>query len=149
VVRPAHRPLQRPPSDRYAAAAETAPDPSGSVPRALVGAVGPAAIGAVLLVLLGSPLALSEPLVIVAVLLGLGTGAGTRLGGGTLVPTRRRRAIAVVVALLAVALAELAVWQLAIGQGGVLPFLDYQGLVFGPIAVLQPIVAGTAAWATA
>jgi hypothetical protein len=103
----------------------------------------------VLLVALGSPLAVSEPLVIVALLLGLVTGVGARLGGGGRVPVGRRRAIAVVAALAAVAVAEVAVWQLALAQGGVLSFLDYQGLVFGPIALLQPIVAGTAAWATA
>ena len=99
--------------------------------------------------LLASPLAVVEPLVLVALLLGLGTGAGTRLGGGSRVPVPRRRAIAVVAALAAVALAEIVVWQLALGEGGVLPFLDYQWLVFGPIAILQPVAAGLAAWATA
>jgi hypothetical protein len=147
VVRPAQRALDRPPSERYAA--ETAPTPSGSLPRALVGGAVPAAIGGVVLVAIGSVLAVSEPLVIVALLLGLVTGVGTRLGGGTRVPIGRRRTIAVAAALTAVGLAEVAIWQLALGQGGVLSFLDYQGLVFGPIAVLQPIVAGTAAWATA
>jgi hypothetical protein len=149
VVPPTQRALVRPPSDRYAATAEAAATPSGSPARALLGAVGPAAIGCLLLVLLGSPLAVSEPLVIVALVLGLGTGVGTRLGGGSRVAPWRRRAIAVTAALASVALAEVAVWQLALGEGGVLPFLDYQGTVFGPIAVLQPIVAATAAWATA
>lgn len=142
--------LERPPSERYAEAdpgADAAP--SGSVPRALVGAVGLAAIGGLLLVLLGSPLAVSEPLVLVALGLGLVTGVGARSGGGSRVPARRRRTIAVAAALGAVALAELVVWQLALGEGGVLPFFDYQWTVFGPIAVLQPIVAGSAAWATA
>ena len=64
-------------------------------------------------------------------------------------PTGRRRTIAVAVALAGVAVAELVVWQLALREGGVLPFLDYQWLVFGPIAVLQPPVAALAAWATA
>ena len=84
-----------------------------------------------------------------ALLLGLATGAGRRLGGGTRVPVPRRRAIAVAAALAAVALAEIVVWQLALGEGGVLPFLDYQWLVFGPIAILQPVAAGLAAWSTA
>lgn len=119
------------------------------MPQVLVGAVGPAAIGGGLLVLLGSPLAVSEPLVVVALLLGLGTGFGARLGGGSRVPIRRRRAIAVTAAIVAVAIAEIAIWQLALGEGGVLPFLDYQWLVFGPSAVLQPVAASLAAWATA
>jgi hypothetical protein len=141
--------LERPPSERYAAFAARAPGPTGSVPRALGGAVVPAAIGGVLLVLLGSPLAASEPLVLVALLLGLGTGLGTRLGGGTRVPAGRRRTIAVGAALASVAVAEVVVWRLAIGEGGVLPFLDYQLTVFGPIAALQPPVAAVAAWAAA
>ncbi|HEX7471871.1 MAG TPA: hypothetical protein VF323_02215 [Candidatus Limnocylindrales bacterium] len=150
VVRPTQRTLERPPSERYAEAdAGAEATPSGTVLRAFVGAVGPAAIGGLLLVLLGSPLAVSEPLVVVALVLGLGTGVGARLGGGTRVPVRRRRTIAIGAALIAVVVAEVLVWQLALGEGGVLPFFDYQWLVFGPIAVLQPIVAGSAAWATA
>lgn len=150
VIRPRQRTLERPPSERYAdAAADDGPTLSGSAIRASIGALGPAAIGGLVLVMFASPLAVSEPLVLVALLLGLGTGVGARLGGGTRVPVRRRRTMAVAAALGAVVLAELAVWQLALGEGGVLPFFDYQWLVFGPVAVLQPIVAGSAAWATA
>jgi hypothetical protein len=87
-------------------------------------------------------MALSEPLVLVAVLLGAVTGLGTRLGGGTSVPVRQRRAIAVAVALIAVAVAEFIVWRLALAEGGVLGFVDYQLQVFGPVAILQPIAAG-------
>ena len=86
---------------------------------------------------------------VVALMLGLGTGAGTRLGGGSRVAVRRRRTVAVGAALAAVVLAEIVVWQLALGQGGVLPFLEFQWQVFGPVAVLQPLAAGLAAWATA
>jgi hypothetical protein len=148
VVRPSQRTLERPPSERYGPE-DAQPIPSGSLPRALAGAVGPAIIGGGLLVLFASPLAVVEPLVVVALLLGLGTGTGTRLGGGSRVPVRRRRALAVVAVLAAVALAEIVVWQLALGEGGVLPFPDYQWLAFGPIAILQPVAAGLAAWATA
>jgi hypothetical protein len=149
VVRPGQRPLERPPSDRYATTAEAAPAASGSLVRVLAGAVVPAAIGGGLLVLFASPLAVSEPLVVVALLLGLGAGFGARLGGGTRVPVARRRAIAAAAALATVALAELVVWRLALGEGGVLPFLDYEWLVFGPVALLQPLAAGLAAWAAA
>jgi hypothetical protein len=145
--------LERAPSERYldadGAPSGGGPEATGSIARAVVGAVGPAVIGAVLLIVVASPLAMSEPLVVVAALVGLGAGFGTRLGGATRVPVRRRRAIAVGAALAAVALAEVAVWQLALGMGGVLPFLDFQGQVFGPLAVLQPIAAGVAAWAVA
>ena len=150
VVRPSQRTLERPPSERYAGAPTDADAvPSGSAIRAAIGAIGPAAAGGLLLILFASPLAVSEPLVIVALLLGIGTGLGARFGGATRVPVRRRRAIAVAAALGTVIVAEVAVWQLALGEGGVLPFLDYQWLVFGPVAILQPIVAGSAAWAAA
>jgi hypothetical protein len=149
VVRPSQRALERAPSERYGTAAEVAPSARGSVLRSLVGAVGPGAIGGALLILFGSPLAVSEPLVVVALLLGLGAGFGARLGGGSSVPVRRRRAIAVAAALAGVAIAEVVTWQLALGEGGVLPFLDYQWLVFGPIALLQPLAAGLAAWSAA
>jgi hypothetical protein len=148
VVRTPQRQLERPPSERYGAAAAPA-SPTGSVARAVVGAVGPAAVGAGLLVVLGSPLAIAEPLVVVALLLGLAAGAGARLGGGSRVAVPRRRAIAVTAAIAAVAVAEVVVWLLALAEGGVLPFLDYQWLVFGPAAFLQPVAAGLAAWATA
>jgi hypothetical protein len=145
VVRPAQRALERPPSERYAADAEAASPRRGSLPLALVGALVPAAFGCGLLVLLASPLAVSEPLVVVAVLVGLAAGLGARFGGGDVVPVRRRRRIALGAALAAVAVAEVIVWQLALGEGGVLAFFDYQWVVFGPVAALQPIAALLAA----
>jgi hypothetical protein len=149
VVRPVQRALERPPSERYGPQDGAPPSRRGSVALAVVGAVLPAAIGSGLLVLFGSPLAVSEPLVVVAVLVGLAAGLGARFGGGDCVPVRRRRRIAVLAALAAVAIGEVIVWQLALGEGGVLPFLDYQWLVFGPVAVLQPIAAVLAAWSAA
>ena len=121
----------------------------GSSPRAAVGAAIPAIAGAALLVLLASPLALVEPLVVIAVALGLAAGFGARWGGGNATPRSHRRAIAVVVAVIAVALAEFVVWRLALAEGGVLPIVDYEVQVFGPVALLQPLSAGIAAWATA
>ena len=108
-----------------------------------------AAIGAAILVEVASPMALSEPLVVVAVLLGVATGIATRLGAGTSVPASRRRALAVAVTLVAVGVAEFIVWRLALSEGGVLGFVDYQLEVFGPIAILQPIAAAIGAAATA
>lgn len=148
VVRAGQRTLERPPSERYGAP-EPEPSRGGSPAKALVGAIVPALVGGGLLVLFAAPLAVAEPLVVVALVLGLATGVGTRLGGGDRVPVPRRRAIAIGAALGSVALAEVVVWQLALGEGGVLPFLDYQWLVFGPTTALQPVAAGLAAWATA
>ena len=152
VVPPGRRVLAHPPSDRYAAT-DAPPDvlasPTGSLARAAVGAIIPAGIGAAILIVLASPLALVEPLVVVAVLLGLVAGAGARWGGGTATPRSRRRLIAVVVGVLAVAVAEFIVWRLALAEGGVLPFADYALQVFGPVTILQPLSAALAAWATA
>jgi hypothetical protein len=152
VVPPGHRVLAHPPSDRYATAGATADvsePPTGSLARSAVGAVLPATAGAAILVVLASPLALVEPLVVVAVLLGLAAGLGARWGGGTATPRSRRRLIAVVVGVLAVVVAEFIVWRLALAEGGVLPFADYALQVFGPVAILQPLSAALAAWATA
>jgi hypothetical protein len=143
------RVLDRPPSERYGTETAAEPAPSGSLARAAVFAILAAAAGVAILVEIGSPMALSEPLVVVAAILGLATGIATRLGGGTLVPRRRRRALATAVALVAVGVAEFIVWRLALSEGGVLGFVDYQLQVFGPVVILQPVAAAIAAWATA
>jgi hypothetical protein len=54
-----------------------------------------------------------------------------------------------VVALIAVAVAEFIVWRLALAEGGVLSLVDYEAQVFGPVAILQPVAAALAAWASA
>jgi hypothetical protein len=148
----ARRVLERPPSERYAATSVTSVtgDPvTGSIPRAAVGAIVPAAIGGAVLVALASPLALAEPLVAVALIVGLSAGFGARRGGSSGVTRSRRRAVAVAVTLVAIGIAELIVWQLALAQGGVLSFVDYEVQVFGLVAILQPLAAGLAAFASA
>jgi hypothetical protein len=144
----ARRRLERPPSDRFALA-EAEPDRSGSIPRAFVAAAVASLAGAAILVVLASPLALSEPLVLVALVTGLVAGRGARWGGGGVVSTRRRRMIATSIVLAAIAAAQVVVWQLAIGEGGVLPLGEYLVAVFGPVAPLELVAAGAAAWATA
>ena len=141
------RRLEHPPSDRFGVPPE--PDLNGSLRRAVGGAALPSLAGAVLLVVLASPLALSEPLVLVALLTGIVAGRGARWGGGRVVSQRRRRAIATTAVLLGIAAAQIAIWQLAIAEGGVLPLGDYLLAVFGPIAPLELIAGGAAAWATA
>jgi hypothetical protein len=143
------RVLDRPPSDRYGGEEPPQRTPIGSLPRAAVFAILAAAVGAAILVEVASPMALSEPLVVVAALLGVATGIATRLGAGTSVPASRRRALALVVALVAVGVADFIVWRIALSEGGVLGFVDYQLEVFGPIAILQPIAAAIGAAATA
>ena len=142
------RTLDRPPSERYGG--DTAPpEPSGSWAHAVVAAVVPALAGVALLVVLASPLAMSEPLVLVALAVGVAVGRGARWGGGTAVPAPQRRAIASIVVLIALAGAQVVIWRLAIGEGGVLPLVDYLLTVFGPVAPLELVVGTVAAWAAA
>jgi hypothetical protein len=140
--------LDRPPSERYGG--DTAPlEPSGSVARAVVATVVAALVGGAIVVLLASPLAMSEPLVLIALLVGVVAGRGARWGGGTVVPLPRRRTIAAIVVLVVLAFAQVAIWRLAIGEGGVLPLVDYLLTVFGPVAPLELVVGTVAAWAAA
>lgn len=149
VPKAVRRTLDRPPSERYRGIDGDGPSatPSGSGRRALAGALVPGIVGGGLLVLFGSPLSLSEPLVAVALALGIGTGLGARRGGGSRVPARRRKTLAVAVAVIAVVAAELVVWRLALAEGGVLGFTDYELQAFGPVSILQPLAAALAAWA--
>ena len=144
------RTLPRAPSERYAGLESedgSATPPTGSMRRALVVALVPGVVGGGLLVLFGSPLAIPEALVAIALALGVATGLAARRGGGSRVPLRRRKTLAVAVAVVAVFVAELVVWRLALAQGGDLGFADYQLQAFGPVAILQPIAAALAAWA--
>jgi hypothetical protein len=142
------RRLEHPPSDRFVVPSPEA-DVNGSLPRTVAGAALPSLAGAVLLVVLASPLAVSEPLVLVALLTGIVAGRGAKWGGGRVVSRQRRRAIATVAVVLGIAAAQVAIWQLAIGEGGVLPLGEYLVAVFGPVAPLELIAGGAAAWATA
>jgi hypothetical protein len=144
----ARRRLERPPSDRYAIREpETAP--TGSFARAIVAAAVASLAGAGIVVILASPLALSEPLVLVALATGLAAGRAARWGGGGVVSGRVRRTIATSIVIAAIAAAQVVVWQLAIAEGGVLPLGDYLLAVFGPVAPLELVAAGLAAWASA
>jgi hypothetical protein len=142
------RRLERPPSDRFLIVERDA-GRAGSIARAIAGAALPSLVGAAIVVVLASPVAVSEPLVLVALLTGLVAGFGARWGGRGAVSTKRRRAIAIAAVVLALAGAQVAIWQLAIGEGGVLPLGDYLLQVFGPVAPLELIAGGVAAWASA
>jgi hypothetical protein len=142
------RRLEHPPSDRFAVPSPE-PDVHGSLPRTVAGAALPGLAGAVLLMVLASPLAVSEPLVLVALLTGIAAGRGARWGGARAVSPQRRRAIATAAVLLGIAAAQIVIWQLAIAEGGVLPLGEYLVAVFGPVAPLELIAGGAAAWATA
>jgi hypothetical protein len=148
------RRLARPPSDRYK---EPEPsedstdvrDPGASATRGIVLAVVAGIVGAVAIVLLGGVLAFTAGLVVVAAATGWAVGAALKVGAGDLIAPRRRVVLAVVVSLAAIILAQLGLWQYALREGGVLPFVDYLGEVFGPLVPLQAVAAMVGGWLAA
>ena len=154
---PGERRLAHPPSDRYRAA-EPSPDETAagevgasgaSVARGVVLAIVAGIVGAVAIIVLGGVLAVSAGLVVVAAATGWAVGAALKFGAGDLIVTRRRVALAAVVSLAAIVLAQLGLWQYALREGGVMPFVDYLGEVFGPLVPLEAVVAVVVAWLAA
>jgi hypothetical protein len=131
------------------ATAIPAPDPAASVARGLAIAVTVAILGAVAIVLLGGVLTLTAGLVIVAGVTGWGIAAGLRFGAGRQIRPRRRVVAAVVLAIGAVALGQLGLWQYARIEGGVLPPLEYLAEVFGVLVPGQFAAAAVVAWLAA
>jgi hypothetical protein len=152
---PGERRLAHPPSDRYhaaearAAAAAAAGDPTASIARGVSVAVVVAIVGAVLIVVLGGVLTLTEGLLVVAGSTGGGVGIALRWGAAGELSRRRRVVIALALALGAVALGQLGLWQYARTEGGVLAPIDYLGEVFGPLVPLQFATAAAVAWLAA
>jgi hypothetical protein len=157
---PGERRLARPPSDRYreseaalaaAAAADSADavDPDASVARGVAVATAVAIAGAAAIVILGGVLTLTEVLVVVAGFTGGGIGIALRWGAGEHLARRRRVVIALVLALGAVALGQLGLWQYGRSEGGVLGPLDYLGQVYGPLVLIEFAAAGVVAWLAA
>ena len=154
---PGERRLARPPSDRYreaeaataAAQAEAAVDSAASVARGAALAAAVAIIGAAAIVFLGGVLAFTEVLLVVAGFTGGGVGLALRWGAGDQLTRRRRVAIALALALGAVALGQLGLWQYGRTEGGVLGPLDYLGQVYGPLVLVEFAAAGVLAWLAA
>jgi hypothetical protein len=154
---PGERRLARPPSDRYrdAEAAATAAkevaaiDPAASVARGVALATAVAVAGAVAIVVLGGVVTLTEVLLVVAGFTGGGVGIALRWGAGQHLAGRRRVVIALGLALGAVALGQLGLWQYGRTEGGVLGPLDYLGQVYGPLVLVEFAAAGILAWLAA
>jgi hypothetical protein len=135
--RPNRPRLDRPPSARYAEAAEA---PTNACPvRGLAWAALVAVGGAAAIVALGGPLAVSIGLVVVALVIG-------RLVGLAL---RTKEFSAVTITLLGILLGQLGIWLYARSEGGVLGLLDYLGQTFGWLVAAQLLVGAAVAWWTA
>ena len=109
-------------------------------------AVAVAVVGAAAIVVLGGVLAISAGLVAIAGALGWAIGAALRWGAGEQLSDPRRVGVAVGLAIAAVALAQLGLWQYARSEGGVLPPLEYLLEVFGPLVPLELGAGALLAW---
>jgi hypothetical protein len=161
-IEPGERRLDRPPSDRYADPITTGTegtDPSGGTAdarraraRSLIAGLIVGFLGAVAIVLLGGVLSVSAGLLVVAMIIGWGTGRAV-LGAAD--PTdrgrssRTRSVFASFLAIDAVILGQLGLWLYAGSEGGVLSLPDYLLQTFGPLVPLQIVLAAGAAWLTA
>jgi hypothetical protein len=151
---PGERRLAHPPSDRYRAAEASAaavqtPDPGASLVRGVAIASVAAIVGAVAIVFLGGVLAISAGLVAVAGGLGWAVAAGLDYGAGDHLTPRRRVVGAVGASVVAVAVAQVGLWQYALTEGGVLGPIDYLLEVYGPLVPLEFGAAALLAWLAA
>jgi len=141
------RQLDRAPSERYGTTErrDTVPERSLVVP--LAGSLLAAVAGAAILVVVGAVLASTFGLLFVAGVMGAAIGlllAGADLARGTILR------LALALALLAVAVADVVTWLYAQSEGGVLGLFDYLWTTFGPFVPAVPIVAILgAAWGAA
>lgn len=145
---PGERRLAHPPSDRYRAAAPDEDLSSGSAARAVVFGTLTGIGFAIAIVLLGGVLALSTSLVLLAPILGWTIAWAVKTGADGTVSRSRLALLALALAFGAVVLGQLGLWLYARTEGGVLPFTDYLGEVYGVLVPLQFLFAVPIAWAT-
>jgi hypothetical protein len=136
------RRLERAPGERFATAPDVAPvsgpatlTPAGAAARA----TGIAAIGAVLITVLGGPLSVTVGLIAVAAVAGWAIGSFVR----------PRVVLAIAVAMASVAVGLVGIWIFARSEGGVLDLVTYLAEVHGPLVILELGVAAVAAWLAA
>jgi hypothetical protein len=145
-VPPSRRQLARPPADRYRPVEQPPARRPGSAVAGIALGAAVAAIGALVIVALAGVLAVDVGLLVVApaigrfVALAVGTGAGDSVGRSA------RITMAITLTVAAIAAGQLATWQYARSEGGVLGFVDYLGQVFGVLVPLEFVLGAVAAW---
>ncbi len=151
------RRLERPPSDRYergqGPAGNQRPDdsPAGSAfVGPLVRAVVVGAIGAAALFALGAAFALTVGLLFASGLTGAAVGlvlARASAPASSARPTPRRTVtwLSILIALVAVVIADVGIWVNAVNEGGTLGFIDYLLTAFGPFIPAEAVIAAIAA----
>ena len=153
---PDARRLDRPPSDRYGAAAAPQPSPAaardGGEGGALSAARGvafgtiAAIAGAALIVLLGGAMAVSAGLLVAAAAIGYAVGLAVVGGSGETLSRPARPWTAAALAGVGTALGQIGLWLYARSEGGVLPLTDYLGETFGVLVPLELLLAAGVAW---
>jgi hypothetical protein len=148
---PGERRLAHPPSDRYRAAelAAQAPPRPTSPARGLAYAAVVVLVGALAITILGGVVTLTGGLLALAAIIGWATARALRTGGGATIAAGRRVWLAIALALGSVALGQLGIWLYGLTEGGVLPFVEYLGEVFGPLVPAQALIAVVVAWVAA
>ena len=147
--RPAHQ-LERPPSERYATADDTATADAAPPPmvRAIVIAFLAAIVGGLAIAIGGGILTITAGLLVVAAVLGWVVGAVFTMALGPTPPGGRaiRRSFAAVIAVLGVALGQVGLWLIAREEGGTLAIGDYLAEVFGLLVPAEFAIAAVVAW---
>jgi len=157
---PGARRLDQPPSARYAGAGDgtgqASGGPSAGDPSALRGPFAKAALvgvaGAVVMLGIAAFIGSSLGLLFVGGATGAAVGlvmarAAAPTNNARPIPRRTAVWLAIAMALGAVALADVATWLYALGEGGTLGLVDYLAETFGPTVPGVAIVAAlTAAW---
>lgn len=148
--RPSGRLLDEAPSARYATPVGAPPDDRPSLIRPLAQAGVAAIAGAALLFLVGAIVASTAGLVFVSGAMGAAIGlllSGASVAESGRPPLTRRSVVwlAVGIATGAVAIAWVATWLYALGEGGTLGLLDYLLETFGPFVPGELLIAAVAA----
>jgi hypothetical protein len=148
---PGERRLAHPPSDRYRAAelAAQAPPRPTSAARGLAYAAVVVVVGALAITVLGGVVTLTGGLLALAGIIGWAVAWALRTGAGSAIAAGRRTLLAVALAVASIVLGQLGLWLYGLSEGGVLPFLDYLGEVYGPLVPVQAIIAAVVAWVAA
>jgi len=108
-----------------------------------------ALLGALAIIVLGAIATVTTGLIVVAGGLGFGVGLALRVGAREKLAPGRRIGLAVGLTLIAIALAQVGIWQYARAEGGVLPLIDYLAEVFGPLVIAEFAVGAVVAWLAA
>ena len=145
------RQLERPPGERYA----TRRDGEGAGRAGFLGSVLRAALaalfGSLALYAVGGLIASTGGLLFVAGVTGaivgllLARAAAPADGGPPALPRRQVTRLAIGLSLAAIAVASVAIWLHAVGEGGTLGFVDYQLETFGPFILGEVVIAVLAA----